>query len=133
MQIHSLYSHKKMIYAYSYYLCCATSLPNVRQHHLPNLDPPPQLPTFGSTSSVVKTMHPLNTWAPCACQWEWIWALGHDVLRPCLIANYAFQVFLSTFDDTLELRGSHRKIFFHPSFSSSFTKKNLLHMKGKCK
>ena len=30
-----------------------------------NLDPPPQRPTFGSTSLVVRTMHPLNTWAHC--------------------------------------------------------------------
>ena len=52
-----------MIYAYSYYPCRVTSLPNVKQHHLPNMDPPPQLPTYGSTSSIVKTMHPLNTWA----------------------------------------------------------------------
>ena len=51
---------------YSYYLCCATSLLYVRQHHPPNLDPPPQLPTFGLMSSVVGTMYPLNTWAPCA-------------------------------------------------------------------
>ena len=51
---------KKMIYAYSYYLCRATSLPNVNQHHLLNLDPPPQLPTFGSTFSIVRAMHPLQ-------------------------------------------------------------------------
>ena len=133
MQIHSSHNHTKMMYAYSYYLCRATSLPNVRQHHLPNLDPPPQLPTFGSTASVVRTVHHLNTWASCAMSMGWIWALGHDDLCPCLTTDYVFRVFLSAFDDTLEICRSQRKIIFHPSFFLSFIKKTLLHMKGKCK
>jgi hypothetical protein len=55
-------SQKK--YAYSYYLCHVTSLPNVRQHHLPNLDFFPQRPTLSWTYSIVRTLHPLNTRVP---------------------------------------------------------------------
>ena len=66
-----------MINAYSYYLCCATSLPNVRDHHLSNMDPPPQLPMYGSMYFVIETMYPLHTWAPCAV------SMGVDMgLRP---------------------------------------------------
>ena len=109
MQIHSLYNHTKMIYTYSYYLCRATSLPNVRQHHLPYMDSPPQLPTFGSTSSLVRTMHHLNTWAPCPVSME------VDIgIRPwcsLTLPNYILCIssFWSTFDDTLELCSSQCK------------------------
>ena len=86
---------KRMIYTYSYYLCHATSLPNVRQHHLSNMDLPLEHPMLGSTSSIIGSLHPFNT---CGTNlpsvgWKWIWAIGHDVLRPCLTTDYAFQVF----------------------------------------
>ena len=60
----------RMIYTYTYYLCHATSLLNVRQHHLPNLDVLSQCPTLGSTSSIVRTMHPLNIGVPGAVSME---------------------------------------------------------------
>ena len=120
MQLHSLYSHNNIIYAYSYYLCRATSHPNVRQHHLPNLDPPPQLPTFGSTSSIVGIMYPLKTWAPCVVSMgmdsglrSWCY-LPLPNCRPCISS------LLSTFDDIHELHGSHRKMI-----SPTFTKNKI--------
>ena len=84
---------KKMIYTYTYYLCHATSLPNVRQYHLPNLVVLLQCPTLGSTSSIVRTLHPLNTGVPGAVSMEVDMGLRHDILRICLTTNYAFQVF----------------------------------------
>ena len=90
MQIHSLYGHKKND-IHLYLLCHATSLPNVIQHDLPNLDVLPQCATLGSTSSIVRTLRSLNTGVPGVMSMEV--DMGHDVLRICLTTDYAFQVF----------------------------------------
>ena len=115
---------KRMICTYSYYLCHATSLPNVRQHHLLNLDLLSQCPTLGSTSSIVRTMHPLSTGVPSAV------SMKVDMgLRPWCSSSMPYYILcisglLSTFDYTLELRGSLHKKIFHPSFLSFIKKTN---------
>ena len=46
------------------------------------------------------------------------------------ICRLCISSILSTFDDTLELRGSHCKIIFHPLSSLTFTKKKLVAHEG---
>ena len=121
---------KRMIYTYTYYLRHATSLPNGRQHHLPNLDVLPQRPTLSSTSSIVRTLHPFNTRVPGAVSME-----VEMSFRPWCSSDLPYYKLcilglLSTFDDTLELRGSLRKIIFHPFFLVIY-KKTITAYEGK--